>query len=522
MFSRASAALGGLLFLVLTGCSGGGGGGGDGPGPKSLSFASHTSFSAEQPLLSVTNASGDTIDYFGEEDVDGNPQYSQAVVTSGEGIVRIFFDENRAIARIQNETTGAFVLVRTLDNGELYRIYDAAGAYQGGFAILTNPDGTHAVAEELGQSAIDGQLTLTLTPVSGVAQSATLVPVSGAGLGTPVPLPANLEDFLATGALAKLTASELMDRVGRSGLTSMLIGGAIVAGEIAGLVTLTPAAVAIAGTLVVVGGGATLLGYTYPAIVNGALDQLDVPGGGDFIERVVSHLGDSVDSLVDEFRDQAESIVDTGNPVLGDAEFEVDDGPATDDPSSFWESELLQPAPTSEPDVIDTEVEGFGVDQNSNTYTYTGTAYDSGAVIAEGTGSDGSRTSVTGSLESTGDYSGSWQNDTNGTVNGFGNATGTEEAFGDCETVTNSGGQGTFSFAYNMGASSGTVTFMYDSYSIPDAFDVFNGGASVFSTGGLVSGGTSVDFQLSSAFVYVNVSAPQSGTAWDFSISCPQ
>lgn len=521
MQTRVAAALGSLLFLVLAGCSGGGGGGGGG-GAKSLEFRTHTSFSDDDPMLSVTNASGDTIDYFGTEDSEGNPKYSQAVVTSDDRTVRVFFDENRAITRIQDETSGAFVLVHTLDNGQLYRIYDADGAYQGGFALLTNEDGTHAVAEEIGQSAIDGQLTLTLTPVNGVAQSATLVPVSGSGLGTPAPLPANLEDFLATGTLAKLSIGELMDTVGRSGITSMLVGGALVAGEIAGVVTLTPAAVAIAGTLAVVGGSAALLGYVYPAIVNDALDQLDVPGGGDFVERVVSHLGDSVDELVGEMRTQASHIVDTGSAILGNSEFEVDDGPATVLPDSQWEDLLAQLAPTTEPEVVDTPVEGFGVDQNSNTYTYTGTAYDTGAVVAEADGSDGSRTSVTGTLEETGDFSGSWQNDTGGTVNGFGNATGTEEAFGECESVQNAGNQGTFSFAYNMGSSDGTVTFSYDAYTIPDGFDVFNGGTSVFSTGGLVSGSSAVDIALSSAFVYVNVSAPDSSTAWTFQITCPQ
>jgi hypothetical protein len=64
------------------------------------------------------------------------------------------------------------------------------------------------------------------------------------------------------------------------------------------------------------------------------------------------------------------------------------------------------------------------------------------------------------------------------------------------------------------------VTFTYEAYTIPDAFRVVNAGATILNTGS-VSGGGSKSFALASSIVFVTVSAPLSGTAWDFSLSCP-
>ena len=134
------------------------------------------------------------------------------------------------------------------------------------------------------------------------------------------------------------------------------------------------------------------------------------------------------------------------------------------------------------------------------------------------TGTSGSKNvGVTGTVSGsnfTGAYSGS---------PGTGTLSGTVAPVGSCQTQQASGGQGTFAKAFNMGTTSGSVQFSYDAYSIPDAFYVMSGKTTVFSTAGLVSGQGGSTFSLAgSSIVYVTVSAPLSGTAWEFSLSCPQ
>ena len=87
-----------------------------------------------------------------------------------------------------------------------------------------------------------------------------------------------------------------------------------------------------------------------------------------------------------------------------------------------------------------------------------------------------------------------------------------------------SGGQGAFTHVYDMGQESGTFELSYNMYSIPDRLEVKGSdGTSLFSTGGLVSGTDTVQVSFSGGrMVYVIVTAPTDGTAWDYSIGCPQ
>ncbi len=60
-------------------------------------------------------------------------------------------------------------------------------------------------------------------------------------------------------------------------------------------------------------------------------------------------------------------------------------------------------------------------------------------------------------------------------------------------------------------------------YSIPDRLEVKSSdGQTLFTTGGLVSGSDTVQVTYSGGrMVYVTVTAPTSGTAWDYTIGCP-
>jgi uncharacterized repeat protein (TIGR01451 family) len=67
-----------------------------------------------------------------------------------------------------------------------------------------------------------------------------------------------------------------------------------------------------------------------------------------------------------------------------------------------------------------------------------------------------------------------------------------------------------------------TVKYSYEHFSIPDQFTIRYEGKNVFDTGGLVSGSRSgsVTFERgNSDIVEIIVTAPQSGTAWEFSVS---
>jgi hypothetical protein len=94
-----------------------------------------------------------------------------------------------------------------------------------------------------------------------------------------------------------------------------------------------------------------------------------------------------------------------------------------------------------------------------------------------------------------------------------------------CEEFQNSGGQGITTSTVNMGQTSGSVTLYYDMYDIPDEIEVFYEGQKIYWSGGLVQRSNTVNLSFGpgkSQLVVVRISAPESGTAWEFSLSCPQ
>lgn len=95
-----------------------------------------------------------------------------------------------------------------------------------------------------------------------------------------------------------------------------------------------------------------------------------------------------------------------------------------------------------------------------------------------------------------------------------------------CGQVTASGGQGTTRTRHGLGRTPGLVRITYEMYSIPDRLDCFYRGVLVATTGGLVSGSGELSWaydpqSTDPAWCLVRVSAPQSGTAWLYTIHCP-
>ncbi len=98
---------------------------------------------------------------------------------------------------------------------------------------------------------------------------------------------------------------------------------------------------------------------------------------------------------------------------------------------------------------------------------------------------------------------------------------------GGCGAQTFSGADTPETHVVDMGKTSGTFTFDYNTYSIPDEIRVYYESATLFDTGCVgatghpslkFSGGTrSVTVQ-----VFPNCNGNTSGTAWDFTVGCPQ
>lgn len=95
-----------------------------------------------------------------------------------------------------------------------------------------------------------------------------------------------------------------------------------------------------------------------------------------------------------------------------------------------------------------------------------------------------------------------------------------------CPTQQTSGGQGFYRFTVELFKTQGVITVTYEMYSIPDRLNIYYEGVQIFSTGGLVSGSSTFSQSYGSGtstqtFVTVELDAPESGTLWDVSVSCP-
>jgi hypothetical protein len=94
-----------------------------------------------------------------------------------------------------------------------------------------------------------------------------------------------------------------------------------------------------------------------------------------------------------------------------------------------------------------------------------------------------------------------------------------------CNTSTTAGNALPSTQSYNLGQNSGTFDFTYQALGIKDRFIVTYGGASLLDTG-CVSGGTtrSLSYSGNSSIVTVEVvpnCAGETGTAWEYTVACP-
>lgn len=91
----------------------------------------------------------------------------------------------------------------------------------------------------------------------------------------------------------------------------------------------------------------------------------------------------------------------------------------------------------------------------------------------------------------------------------------------DCIAQSLSGGQMSTTKYFDFGKGNEELVFSYDAYNIPDSFILYDQtGKVLFSTGGLVSGGGSVNIKAINGIVKVAINAPDPGTGWDFGLNC--
>lgn len=465
----------------------------------------------------VVDASNGRLQYW--TDYSGNITQGTYTSTSGDVHVRFIYDTSTGEPRkIINELTGDYIVINDdLPNRVDFLAYSSSDLFQEGFAIYED-NGRFYTAQVVAAPSFSGQLTGSVTDSSGadVGTFALVQPDNTIGLiGIQEVDPAFYD--IVNGLLAFDSSNTLSYKFSLPSLSRVLkVGGTILAGgALAGVAA--PAMGAAGVGMILAGYGANdIAGFIQNKF------QSDNPTVQEIVDIAVSALGDPTDSISNLYSNLQQELADASQYTSAAVDALTTSMTTAYDTSGYTnlDSELYsyqESQPADAPPSTSTAVIGQAAEQTGDVYSVSGSVAADGTVTVNGSTDTGSATlSMNGSL-SAGTVSGSYTSTNYPT----GAITGTAEAIGSCQTTQNSGGQGTFSYVHNVGSGSGTVDFTYDAYSIPDAFTVRTASGEKFSTGGLVSYGTTVQLSLSDEpLVFVSVTAPNSGTAWEYAISC--
>ena len=517
---------------------------------------------ASQPAGTIKTARS-RFDLFVES--PANPVMRGVTVTSAAGeISRAFFSGGSLSTLVGPDGGRVEVVQRTRERTD-YQFFSPANVYTGGFAVIRSADSpTWSVGAIIGASALQTNSEIAGFFGGTSAGSFSIFTTPGSELDSLQPLPANvgaaLEEFykLNAGSVPPKAAEwqpgaaegppKLFQQKSVFGSSSSRNASAA-AGF--GLAAVVGAGVCLAG--IVVCGPSTIV------LVGLAGLAMNVTGASSAAQSIAARAGQQLlgDSCVNPDAALASWCSTMQDDMLG-----VQDDPFSslrnrvtglvDGVSNRW-SNLTQsinsvqdrfgqmslsdasrflpfdnsqrPAAGSLPGV-DAGVTGLAVTQLGNVpYSLTGIMRRDRTVTASGAGNDGTSIQVNGSLSGAA-FTGSTTISRGGVAGQPGATSGSARPVSACNTVTESGGQGAFSRTYSIGA--GTVfSFSYDAYSIPDAFAVFTLNrstgqwAQAFSTSGLVSGRGNQNLSTGgSPYAAVTVTAPNQGTAWEFTLGC--
>ena len=97
------------------------------------------------------------------------------------------------------------------------------------------------------------------------------------------------------------------------------------------------------------------------------------------------------------------------------------------------------------------------------------------------------------------------------------------ECFVLCDDFAQSGGRQETTYVVALDRTSGELTLTYEMFRIPDQLELIYEGNVIFSTGGLVSGRRTITRTIDgdSDTLAVKITAPRSGTGWNFQLTCP-
>lgn len=491
------------LCVALAACGGGGTGNNDTtppPAPKALTLVAKP----DRSYAAMKGAADSTLEVF-RDGTTGKVQQVAYTNPATNEQVRVYVDSAGLPSRVVDEKSGRFVVVSTVSAERVdYRAYDAAGKYLSGYAVLSSASGLRA-APIVGTPSISGQLA---GQIQGQGQSASfaLLPTGNAGLGAEVPFtPAAMALADSLGGLPRPAAMSA-HALGAAGIDGRAIIGGLAMGLAVGL-----------------GSGAVIPGLVAGAMMAYGLQRILLPvADGVMNANSLEQMSENLNTFLDRFNQGASAETAVSDTLAGRVVDRVKGAVSRAfDTARDTLGSLRNPAgqqqPTSDAPPVDTAVDGFGVDQQGTSYTYSGTMGSTGTLTATGTASVGGDT-----IRLSATMNGS---NLTGTASGrLGSATvsGSESVLGQCAALQQSGGQGTFSYAFDAGATTGNLSFYREAYSIPDGFRVISNGQALYDTGGLVSGNETRMLALNgSRILFVTVNAPNSGTAWELSVGCP-
>lgn len=486
-----------------------------------LTISAVGSNNANDAAAVVSTRSGSTMAYF---TAPGSRLPTQALLTNPDGSsARVFYGPNGALQKIVDPLSGKYVSVRIRSDvqGADYLLFDKLGTFVSGHTMYKTGSSwyTAPVVGDFGQ--FTGGFSGTVNG-SFALKAAHLI------YGTPVRLPEHLEqllngvpaggttftsamlDMLLPSAHAGLISAEDIATM-RSGL-AFVVGGALLGGPAAPLL---------------IAGGVLQIGRGLLSNIDANLDNIDASVNNILLDRTANDL-DSGSTPVDSAQNSLfglltgginkikSKVITTLNRVVGNIAGIVTPQVATD--TSVAEKAL----PSARSD--NTALVGTMVDSTNRIYNAYGTMDQAGEFTATGDSADSVRMNIAGKTLPAGTttHRACTQSNALGTIGTCTVASSSKLVpVGACQTSSQSGGNGTFSYAYNLGKTEGSFTLSYDMYTIKDAMTVIGGGRTLFTTGGLVSGRRSMTLTYEGdASVIVNLSAPESGTQWTFTIGC--
>ena len=517
---------------------------------------------ATQPAGTIKTARS-RFDLFVES--SANPVMRGVTVTSAAGeISRAFFSGGALRTLVGADGGRVEVVSRTLERTD-YQFFSTTNAYTGGFTVVRSADSpTWSVAAIIGASALQTNNEISGSFGGTAPGSFSIFTTPGSELDSLQTLPTNvsatLEEFYKLNvsstpptlsewqpgavegppkmfqqkSLFGSSSSRNATAAAGFGLAAVVAAG-VCLGTIVVCGPSTIALVGLAGLAMNVTGAASaaqsLAARAGQQLLGDSCANPD-PALASFCSTLQDDMLGVQDDPISSLRNRVNAVVDGVSnrwsgltqsiSSLRDRFGQV----SPSDASRFMPFDNSQRPAAGVLPGVDSGVTGLAVSQLGNVpYSLTGIMRRNGSVTASGKGNDGTSIQVNGTLAGT-TFNGATTISRAGVAGQPSATSGAARPVSSCNTVTESGGQGAFSRSYSIGA--GTVfSFSYDAYTIPDAFTVFTLNrtsgqwAQAFSTGGLVSGRGNQNLSTGgSPYAAVTVTAPNQGTAWEFTLGC--